>query len=477
MVAKKYLSLEEAAALLGVATDELIRIRERGEVRGFADRGTWKFKSEDVAELKRRRQTDSSPDVPLLDDSDDDEAQSLMGNPPIQEFASSVFDEDDGAGESETIVHKGRKPASDSDVRLVFGDPSSRLSGSSADLPTLSGPGSDSDIRLVGEDLSRLGPGSDSDVKLIGNPHDSSSEVSLVDSDSDVRLTSGSDSDVKLVDSGIMSDSDSGIALVPGGSSLFADDDSITLPGDSGIRLGGDSGIGLKRPADSGILLEGPSSAYLGGDSGIRLGGNSSFKLAGGSNAPTLPDMALSGSSDELGIASGMFSLKEDEPGGTDVEVPLLDDDDDDTFKIPAVPAARKGDTSVIMFDEEEGSGSHGSSVDLEDGEDADDIEVSDDVLGEDDELGDLEVFGADDDDFDDEFASGASHADFVAGNYGLKLPAREVEWGAGTFGLLVCSTLALIFAAVIGADLLQSVYVGPGYEGFAGTIGGILGS
>lgn len=472
MVSKKYLSLEEAAAVLGVTTDELIRSREKGEVRGFADRGTWKFRSEDVAELKRRRQTDSSPEVPLLDD--EDEAETLMGNPPLQEFASSVFDEDDGVNESETIVRKGSKPASDSDVRLVLGDPSSRLSGSSADLPVMSGPGSDSDIRLVGEDLSHVGPGSDSDVKLIGSG-DSSSEVELVDSDSDVRLTAGSDSDVKLVDS---SSIDSGISLVSSGS-LFDEDDSITLPGDSGIRLAGDSGIGTRRPADSGISLEGSSSKFLAGDSGLRLGGDSSFKLSGGSNAPTLPDMAMSDDSgDEFGATSAMFSLEEDASGGTDVEVPLLDDDD--TYKIPSLGGGGKtGDTSVIMFDDEdeEMSGEAGSAVDFDD-EDIDEIEVAEDVLGDDDELGDLEVFGADDEDFDDDLASGASHADFVAGNYGMKLPAREVEWGGGTFALLGVSTVALILATVMGADLLQSVFAGgQTYSGLAGTVGGMLGN
>lgn len=471
MVAKKYLSLEEAASVLGVTTDELIRSRERGEVRGFADRGTWKFKSEDVAELKRRRQTDSSPEVPLLDDEDEDEAETLMGNPPLQEFASSVFDEDEGVNESETIVRKGSKPASDSDVRLVLGDPSSRLSGSSADLPVMSGPGSDSDIRLVGEDLSHIAPRSDSDVKLIGSG-DSSSEVELIDSDSDVRLTAGSDSDVKLVDS---TAGDSGISLVSSGS-LFDDDDSITLPGDSGIRLAGDSGIGTRRPADSGISLEG-SSKFLAGDSGLRLGGDSSFKLSGGSNAPTLPDLAMSDASDdEFGATSAMFSLKEDASGGTDVEVPLLDDDD--TYKIPSLGGGgRTGDTSVIMFDDEEMSGEAGSAVELDD-DDIDEIEVAEDVLGEDDELEDLEVFGADDEDFDDDLASGASHAEFVAGNYGMKLPAREVEWGGGTFALLGVSTVALILATVMGADLLQSVFAGgQTYSGLAGTVGGMLGN
>ena len=41
MSIKKYLSLEEAAKLLKLQPEELIRLREKGDVRGFADRGTW----------------------------------------------------------------------------------------------------------------------------------------------------------------------------------------------------------------------------------------------------------------------------------------------------------------------------------------------------------------------------------------------------------------------------------------------------
>lgn len=48
---KKYLSLEEAAAMLDMTPDQLVRVRERGEIRGFADRGVWKFKTDDVKEF------------------------------------------------------------------------------------------------------------------------------------------------------------------------------------------------------------------------------------------------------------------------------------------------------------------------------------------------------------------------------------------------------------------------------------------
>ncbi len=49
---KKYLTLDEASALLGITCDGLIRLRETGSIRGFSDRGTWRFKASDVEDLR-----------------------------------------------------------------------------------------------------------------------------------------------------------------------------------------------------------------------------------------------------------------------------------------------------------------------------------------------------------------------------------------------------------------------------------------
>ena len=337
---KKYLSLEEAAALLKLRNDELIRFREKGDIRGFADRGSWKFKADDVEEFRRRRQPDSDPDMPIMDD--DDLGERLMSDPELQISSSSenALDDDDELGRQATIIRKGRGNTSDSDVRLVLDDGlKDRLTGSSGELPVIDMGKSDSDVRLVGDSGVKLRPDSDSDVKLVnplGLRPDSDSDVKLVnpsglgsisglnDSDSDVRMShlSGSDSDVRLaplsgarnpsgLGSGNRTDSDialfqpmsrsagSGVSdnaldfnLIddgPGASALLDDDDvGIVLPGDSGIALSGDSGIQLRKPADSGILLEGADSGIRlsTGDSGLKLGGDSGFRLSplGGSS-------------------------------------------------------------------------------------------------------------------------------------------------------------------------------------------------
>ena len=406
---KKYLSLEEAAIQLGVSTDELIRLREKGDVRGFADRGTWKFKADDVAEFKRRRQPDSDPDLPIMDE-----------------------DADEDLARQQTVIRRGNDVDSDSDVRLSNDGPKNkRLSGSSADLPAIDSQKSDSDVRLA-DSGKRAAADSDSDVKLVkpksAIKSDSDSDVrmfdslapesdsdvkllephkSLTDSDSDVRLAPlmSSDSDVKLVGKKTLTDSDSDVSLIPsrgktdpmnvlddgglnlkdGGSALLdGDDSSITLSGDSGImleadsgitlegdsgirlagssgiRLGGDSGIRLadesgvqlKNPADSGISLEGDSGIQLAGDSGISLSGPSSIKgLKGGSSAK-----GMKGGSSAKGMKGGSSKTKgRGKADDLDATAPMnfmnLEDDDDLSKTSPLLSTSDSSEGSVADLD------------------------------------------------------------------------------------------------------------------------------
>lgn len=428
-ISKKYLNLEEAAGLLKLKNDELVRLREKGEIRGFADRGTWKFKADDVEEFRRRRQPDSDPDVPIMDD--DDLGERLMSDPDLQTFSSSenALDDDDELGRQATVIRKGRESTSDSDVRLVLDTGlKGRLTGSSSELPVLDMSKSDSDVRLVGDSSPRLKPDSDSDVKLVnpmGLAPDSDSDVKLVspsgtgaglrmsDSDSDVRLAplTGSDSDVKLVNRGPNANktgpiSDSDVSLLPplagsriggmgaldlgmeetdggpGGSALFdADDDSsIVLPGDSGIRLSGDSGIQLRQPADSGILLEGEDSGIQlsGGDSGIRLSPDSAIRLGGDSGFRLAP---MGGSSKKLKGGSSK-NIKGRKPAdGLDSTSPMLSiqDDDDLNMTSPMLLGQDEDDLSStdlempIFSEDEGGSSAKRGAVVMFDDDDADD--------------------------------------------------------------------------------------------------------
>ena len=367
-MAKRYLGIDEAAARLGIAKDELNRLRTKGEVRGFADRGTFKFKEEDIEELARRLQPSSDPDLQMMDGDDDasvldDDAAAdgsgLDGAPSIirrlsggapssdsdsSESAGSIFDDfgEGGASDSDVrLVMDDRLDAShdsgpdvmlqlqesDSDVRLSGGsDANSRinLGDSDSDVRLSSDSGmsggsainlglgdSDSDVRLDGDSDSRfVKPDSDSDVQLAPNAADSGKLMPKPDSDSDVMLVSeepDSDSDVHLVgdeDSGM----DSGVDF-----GLQSDSDVrlISADSDSDVRMLDDARLGgprsrIKKDSDSDVAMIPDSGLDLeSGGSGI--GSNSGIRGDGSSVLLDDSDIALDqGSGISLAGRSGI---------------------------------------------------------------------------------------------------------------------------------------------------------------------------
>ena len=487
MSPKKYLSLDEAAQQLGLRNDELNRIREKGNVRGFADRGTWKFKVEDIEELARSRQADSDPELPMFKDPAAHDSSTILGNPDsafaIGGDSAMVLDDDDEA-EDPTVIRKSRDPlsSSDSDVRLVFDEPmvigpsesgpmslmdsdsDVRLVGnllpesdSDSDVQLVGSLDSDSDVKLVGEEtisdisLSRKAAtqkGSDSDIRLVNR--DSDRDVKIVgpelDSDSDVQLVSpdtGSDSDVKVIPHGDTSDSDvqllgvadSSIALdfTPDDSesaSVLSEESGIALGGDSAMMLATESGFTLEGPSDSGIAMsaesdEGITLAFdTDDDSGISLSsGDSGISLSLGDSGISLESVGDSGISLE---DSGDF-------GGT---IPMMDIAKD-LDNVPEtkfeIPAMRDDSHFELKIDDEEGhSGESTQVLNLQDsGEAALDDAVFDVDDGDDSNMSgddeDLEVsddaFADDDDDVEDMEVFGADDDAFAGDDGGAARP------------------------------------------------------
>lgn len=423
---KKYLSLEEAAAQLKVSRDQLMRLRENGEIRGFADRGTWKFRQEDVEEFARTRQADSNPDVPMFGDS----GPMVIGD-DVAEGSSTILAEARDVGDQPTVIRKGDAgAASDSDVKLVGAD-------------------SDSDITLApGRDPAA----SDSDVKLVPEASDDSSDsdVQLIDpaaagedsSDSDVALIGGQDSTVALdllpddsEQASVLSD-DSGLALDSGS--------SLTLAADSGISLEADEGITLEVGSDSGISLEGI------GDSGISLEDSAEF---GG----TVPMM------DAMPAAESVEETKFEIPAMQDdsaFDLKLKDRGADDTGVID-LAASGSQSLSDAVFDVDEEESTTGEE----------ELEVSADILGEDDELEDLDIFDADEGLFEE---SGASQ-EFAAPVVGRAM-AVETEWGGGVVASLVVSSALMLVATIVSFDLVRSMWQSQGATPVTSTLLGILG-
>ncbi len=344
-MAKKYLGIDEAAEILGITKEELNRLRQKGEIRGFGDRGTFKFIEEDVIELARRRQPSSDPDVPMIDGDDDasvlDEDSStdgsgLDGAPSIIRRLSGGgpgSDVDSGDATGSIFDDFGSGGASDSDVRLVMDD---RLDA-----------GHDS-----GQDVMLQMQESDSDVRL-SRDSDSNVKINLSDSDSDVRLSGhagtapgsainlglgDSDSDVRLDDDSAarfaMPDSDSDVTLAPNAADSGKlppkpDSDSDVMlvseepDSDSDVHLAGedDDELDFGLQSDSDVRLVAADS-----DSDVRLlddarlaGPKSKIKKDSDSDVAVLPDSGLDLETPGSGKKSGIYSE------GSSV---LLDDSD-----------------------------------------------------------------------------------------------------------------------------------------------------
>ena len=501
-MSKKYLSIEEAAAQVGISSAELNRLREKGMIRAFADRGTWKFKEEDVEKLARSRQADSDPEVPLHHEEGDLE-----------------FSEDEGLASQPTLISKGGE-GSDSDVRLIFDDDLNISSGG----PSTPAEDSDSDVKLASPaPAGAPEDDSDSDVKLAGGatpvPAGSDSDVKLVTDELPAKSGSGtgSDSDVRLVSSDssgevklVGSSSSMPVMPVEGGSTILAEpvsgsgideESGISLGETSGVKLASDSGISLERPNDSGISLSDESSLVLTDDSGISLDSGKSSSSGISLDAPKSSsikgDSGISLAAGDSGISLGKqppsdkkkkkeakAAADSDDLTGTVplMEIPLAQDEDllDTQMEVPSLDdSSGSGDvfgdsgegeaTNVITLDDDEDAGyevtadipTRGAAA-LEDDEEAvtaeeeEPVDVSDELLGEDDELAE-DVFGAEDEDFGEEVESGESLSELPVAPRGLV--AVEQEWGTGVFSMLAVSTVLLVVCGAVMFDLVRNMW------------------
>ena len=433
---KKYLSLEEAASRLAVSKDQLIRMRESGEIRGFADRGTWKFRVEDVDELARTRQADSSPEVQLFGDS----GPMVVGDEPSGAGSSTILGEDADVGEQPTVIRKSAevKKGSDSDVKLVGDDSDSDITLATAKP----GSGSDSDVRLMGPDsdsditLAPAGQGSDSDVKLID-----SATTDDGTSDSDVALIGGSDSSVALD----LTPDDSEQASVLSEDVGLSMESSLTLAADSGISLEADEGITLEG-TESGISLEGIA------DSGISLEDSDEIKS-------TMP--MIDAVPEVEGVEETKFEIPSmSDDSAFDLQMPGKDDSNETGVLQLEDSGETTLDDAVFDLDEETPSGEQ------------DELEVAPEILGEDDELEELDVFDADEGLFEE---SGASQ-EFAAPLAGRAV-AIETEWSAPLVAGLGFSTVVMVVALLVSFDLVRSMWQwsspGPVSAGILSIFGG----
>lgn len=263
-MASKFVDLNEAAKMVGVSPEELVEMRSKGEIFGYRDGASWKFKLEEVERVNSERRGSPRGDSSIM--SNDEEFESLITGlsskilaEKAQEESGSILVSEQELGVSatgqSTIIGKGKKgepPPHDSDIKLATDDelmpgsdklleaPGSKLIRSPHESDVLGG----SDIQVKGgSGTGDMPPMPGAKPPSSGGTIDLGPNLSLderEESDSDSAL----DEDLKL---------DKG----PGGTGSGKGSDVTLGSGDSGINLA---------PTDSGLSLE-EEPLELGGSS------------------------------------------------------------------------------------------------------------------------------------------------------------------------------------------------------------------
>ncbi|MFO0939284.1 MAG: helix-turn-helix domain-containing protein [Pirellulales bacterium] len=437
-----FVTLEEAAKKLGVSTDQLIEMRSRGEIFGYRDGASWKFKPEEI----ERVASEMMGDV-LDEDPAGSSILSLDPDPQKSGLGSALSGMGSGSGlllDGGSDITLQVDPQS-SDIRLVansdltLGEPTGGSGLSQVDESGLKLAKSDDDddeLSLAIEDSDEIlsdvlsgsspkigsGTGSDAKLKMPESAH--GSDVALgSDALSGLNLSGGSELSLSDDKSGLIR-GDSDPAIKGGSSGLGSDlnladdlqlEDDLVLGGGSDLALAADSGINLMSPADSGISLEDePLDLAASGISGLDLALEGSD--AGSSGAGS-------------GIGSGV-NLKQDEDFQLSPSGGLENDDDSGSQVIELEDSSEFGDAAVAIPDASPMDAF--ADMDAGDGFDAND--------------------------------AFAEMAPSVAGP-GAVMASPEVPFGAGWVSLLVVILMILSFSGIILSDISRNLWAWSGNE------------
>jgi excisionase family DNA binding protein len=263
-MAGKFVDLKEAAKMLGCTPEELVEMRSHGDISGYRDGSSWKFKIEEVervmADKGGKSGTGSGVGSGVLENDEDfDEIiktglSSKTGLSGAKASDSVLITEQElghsAEGTSSTIIGKGEKAAgpADSDLKLAEGLSDVGTAGSDK---LLEAPGS----RLKAPDKADVLGG---DLKIAGGSGTGEMPVKTGSGTGDMPVKTGSGTgDMPKAAGGVeMSDE---LDLESSEELDLGEDLQLAGSGKkkgSDVTLGaGDSGINLK-PSDSGLNLE-----------------------------------------------------------------------------------------------------------------------------------------------------------------------------------------------------------------------------
>lgn len=331
----KFLELNEAAQLLGVTPDKLVEMRSNGDIRGFRDGASWKFKEDELERAKEEMAADGLDDT--LNLAGDGSSELGFADAENEDDESILVTEEElgqsGDQTSSTIIgKKGSDEPADSDLKLTEGSPGSDLTLADGSDLALGSESGGSDLAFVadeGSDLT-LDGGSGIDSAVVPHEPTAGSSIVGVGPEKDSSVVGG---EKTKKDSSVVGDSSAE------GSSVLAYDESAA--GSSVIGETGSSVISGGAPGDSGSSSDvtlvpgvGDSDVALvpdpgsdkGGPAGVRpdsdiLVDDSELTLEG-------PDAGGTGNLELAADTGGTGSALSDLDMALDSELALSDDDD-----------------------------------------------------------------------------------------------------------------------------------------------------
>lgn len=357
MTTKKFLTAEEVIELYGVDEVVLQDLVKDGSLKALADRGTWKFRRDDIDALIRAQMLHPTKEMPMVGE----EAVADMITFADEGSSSSAVDflelDEDALAEQPTMITTGTPDGLFPKLaEETAGDDSS--SEVSVVLEPIESDSSDSDIRLASPAAAPLlGDASDSDVQTFTSMAAPQSSLGDEASDSDVKTISSfdmaaaqseeaSDSDVKTISSFDMPAID------------VKQSDVLTDDAASVFDIAADSGITLESAAPDQtqeIEIDDEDDDVR---SPVRSSEQTLEMAAPGSSFDIASDSALK--LDGSSVTSGDSSMLIDEPGSS-----VIDFEDDSGISLDAGDSGISLDTgdSGISLD----TGDSGISLDAGD--------------------------------------------------------------------------------------------------------------
>lgn len=257
-MAGKFVSLQEAAKMIGVTPEALVEMRSKGVIFGYRDGASWKFKVEEVERVIRERGVEARDSDSGVLSADDEEFESLISGLSSKILAEKA-QEESGSEPGSVLVSEQELGVSATGQSTIIGKEQPAQSKAS-----------DSDLRLAdesGKDL--MGGGSGKLIEAPGSKLDLDAADAL--SGSDLKLASGSGTgEMPAVASG--SGTGPLPATRPGSSAAMRAAKDVSLSDDEDLDLSAsDSALDEEIRPKAGSTGKGSDVTLGSGDSGINL--------------------------------------------------------------------------------------------------------------------------------------------------------------------------------------------------------------